>query len=74
MMHNESVQQQEALEAAVRKAICQFQSEFVAGSFGERIRVLVAPDMIVLRSKGELPAAGQQLIHTEEGQALMKQL
>lgn len=37
----------------------------MAGSFAERIRVLVAPDMIVVRSKGVLPAAEQQLIQTE---------
>lgn len=46
----------------------------MAGSFVERIRVLVTPDMIVARSKGALPAAEQQLIHTEVGQALVKQL
>ena len=70
----ESLQQEEALEAAVRKAVCRFESEFMAGSFAERIRVLVAPDMIVVRSKGVLLAAEQQLVHTEEGRALVKQL
>lgn len=74
MMHNESLQQQEALEAAVRKAVCQFELEFMAGSFAERIRVLVASDMIIVRSQGVLPAAEQQLARTEEGQALVKQL
>lgn len=43
MMHKESLQQQEALEAAIRKAVCQFELEFMAGSFAERIRVLVPP-------------------------------
>ena len=65
------MQQEEALEAAVRKAVCQFELEFMAGSFAERIRVLVAPDMIVVRSKDVLPAGEQQLIHTEEGRALV---
>ena len=46
----------------------------MAGSFAERIRVLVAPDMIVVRSKGVLLAAEQQLVLTEEGRALVKQL
>lgn len=46
----------------------------MAGSFAERIRVLVAPDMIVVRSQGALPAAEQQLIHTEEGRGLVKHL
>ncbi|MDP3596948.1 MAG: DUF2294 domain-containing protein [Nitrospirota bacterium] len=68
------MQQQEALEAAVRKAVCQFELEFMAGSFAERIRVLVASDMIIVRSQGVLPAAEQQLARTEEGQALVKQL
>lgn len=70
----ESLQQEEALEAAVRKAVCRFELEFMAGSFAEQIRVLVAPDMIVVRSKGVLPAAEQQLVHMEEGRALVKQL
>ncbi|ALA59362.1 Na-translocating system protein MpsC family protein [Nitrospira moscoviensis] len=73
-MHSESLQHEEALEAAIRKAVCQFQLEFMAGSFAERIRVLVAPDMIVARSRGALPAAEQQLIRTEEGRTLVKQL
>lgn len=73
-MHSESLQREEALEAAIRKAVCQFQLEFMAGSFAERIRVLVAPDMIVVRSRGALPAAEQQLIRTEEGRTLVKQL
>jgi uncharacterized protein YbcI len=30
--------------------------------------------MIVVRSRGALPAAEQQLTHTEEGRALVKQL
>lgn len=64
-MHSESLQREEALEAAIRKAVCQFELEFMAGSFAERVRVLVAPDMIVVRSKGVLPAAEQQLIQTE---------
>jgi uncharacterized protein YbcI len=73
-MHSESLQQEAALEAAVRKAVCQFELEFMAGSFAERIRVLVVHDMIVVRSRGALPAAEQQLTHTEEGRALVKQL
>ncbi|MDP3089549.1 MAG: Na-translocating system protein MpsC family protein [Nitrospira sp.] len=73
-MHSEALQQQGALEAAVRKAVCQFQLEFMAGSFAERIRVLVASDMIIVRSQGVLPAAEQHLARTEEGQALVKQL
>ena len=36
--------------------------------------MLVAPDMIVVRSKSALPAEAQQLIHTEEDLALVKQL
>ena len=36
--------------------------------------MLVVPDMIVVRSKGVLPAVEQQLARTEEGQALVKQL
>ena len=36
--------------------------------------MLVAPAKIVVRSKGVLPAAEQQLINTEEGRALVKQL
>ncbi len=76
MMHNESLQQQETLIAAVRKAVYQFQLEFMAGSFAERIRVHVSPDMdmMVVRSQGVLPTAEQKLIHTEEGRALVKQL
>jgi uncharacterized protein YbcI len=74
MMHNESLQQQETLTAAVRKAVCQFQLEFMAGSFAEHIRVHIAPDMMVVRSQGVLPAAEQKLIRTEEGRALVKQL
>ena len=74
MLRGAPLQQQEALEAAVRKAVCQFELEFMAGSFAERIRVLVAPDMIVVRSKGVLSAEAQQLIHTEEDLALVKQL
>ena len=70
----ESLQEEAALEAAVRKAVCQFELEFMAGSFAERIRVLVAPDTIVVRSKGVPPAAEQQLIHTKEGRGLVKQL
>lgn len=73
-MHSESLQQQGALESAVRKAVCQFQLEFMAGSFAERIRVLVAPDMIIVRSQGALPAAEQHLARTEEGRAQVKQL
>ncbi len=73
-MHGESLQRQETLEASVRKAVCRFQLEFMAGSFAERIRVLVAPDMIVVRSQGTLPAAEQQHIRTEEGRALVKHL
>jgi uncharacterized protein YbcI len=46
----------------------------MAGSFAERIRVHVGPDMMVVRSQGVLPAAEQKLIHTEEGRALVKQL
>ena len=68
------MQQEEALETAVRKTVCHFELEFIAGSFAERIRVLVAPGMIVVRSKGVLPAAEQQLIHTEKGWALVKHL
>ncbi len=74
MMHNESLQQQETLTAAVRKAVCQFQLEFMAGSFAEHIRVHIAPDMMVVRSQGVLPTAEQKLIRTEEGRALVKQL
>ncbi|MDP1947429.1 MAG: Na-translocating system protein MpsC family protein [Nitrospirota bacterium] len=74
MMRNETLQQQEALEEAVRKAVCRFELEFMAGSFAERIRVLVAFDMIIVRSQGVLPAAEQQLARTEEGQALVKLL
>ena len=73
-MPSESLQQQGALEAAVRKAVGQFQLEFMAGSFAERIRVYVTPDMMVVRSQGVLPMAEQKLIHTEEGRALVKQL
>ena len=36
--------------------------------------MLVAPDMIVVRSKGVLSAEAQQLIHTEKGWALVKHL
>lgn len=36
--------------------------------------MLVTPDMIVMRSKGALPAAEQQLIHTEEGRMLVNQV
>ena len=68
------MQQEAALEAAVRKAVCKFQLEFMAGSFAEHIRVFAAPDMMMVRSKGVLPSAEQQLIHTEEGRALVKQL
>jgi len=74
MMHNKSLQQQETLTAAVRKVVCQFQLEFMAGSFAERIRVHVTPDMMVVRSQGVLPTAEQKLIQTEEGRALVKQL
>lgn len=74
MMRNESFQQQETLTAAVRKAVCPFQLEFMAGSFAEHIRVHIAPDMMVVRSQGVLPTAEQQLIRTEEGRALVKQL
>ncbi|MEQ1795002.1 MAG: Na-translocating system protein MpsC family protein [Nitrospira sp.] len=77
MMHNESIQQQESLTAAVRKAVCQFQLEFMGGSFAEHIRVHIAPDMpdmMVVRSHGVLPTAEQKLIRTEEGRALVKQL
>lgn len=74
MMHNESFPQQEALTAAVRKVVCQFQLEFMAGSFAEHIRVHIAPDMMVVRSHGVLPTAEQKLIRTEEGRALVKQL
>lgn len=73
-MLSDSLQRQDALEAAIRKAVCQFQLEFMAGSFAERIRVLVAPDMIVVRSQGALPAAEHQLIRAEEGRALVKHL
>jgi len=73
-MHNKSLQQQETLTAAVRKVVCQFQLEFMAGSFAERIRVHVTPDMMVVRSQGVLPTAEQKLIQTEEGRALVKQL
>mgnify|MGYP003347191714 CR=1 FL=1 len=74
MTYNKSFPQQEALIAAVRKAVCQFQLEFMAGSFAERIRVHIALDMMVVRSHGVLPTAEQKLIHTEEGRALVKQL
>ena len=73
-MRNESLQQQESLTAAVRKTVCQFQLEFMAGSFAEHIRVHIAPDMIVVRSHGVLPTAEQALIRTEEGRTLVKQL
>lgn len=36
--------------------------------------MLVTPDMIVMRSKGVLSAAEQQLIHTEEGRMLVNQV
>ena len=74
MMRNETLPQQQSLEEAVRKAVCRFELEFMAGSFAERIRVLVALDMIIVRSQGVLPAAEQQLARTEEGQALVKLL
>ena len=74
MMRNETLQQQESLEEAVRKAVCRFELEFMAGRFAERICVLVASDMIIARSQGVLPAAEQQLARTEEGQALVKLL
>jgi uncharacterized protein YbcI len=76
-MHNESLQRQESLTAAIRKAVCQFQLEFMGGSFAEHIRVHIAPDMpdmMVVRSHGVLPTAEQKLIRTEEGRALVKQL
>ena len=74
MMRNETLPQQQSLEEAVHKAVCRFELEFMAGSFAERIRVLVAFDMIIVRSQGVLPAAEQQLARTEEGQALVKLL
>ena len=46
----------------------------MAGSFAEHIRVFAAPDMMVVRSKGVLPAVEQQLVHGEEGRVLVKQL
>lgn len=73
-MHNESLQRQKSLTAAVRKAVCQFQLEFMGGSFAEHIRVHIAPDMMVVRSHGVFPTAEQKLIRTEEGRALVKQL
>ena len=46
----------------------------MAGSFAERIRVLVVPNMIVVRSRGALPEAEQQLTHMEEGRMLVNQV
>lgn len=73
-MPSESLEHEATLEAAVRRAVCQFQVEFMAGSFAERIRVFAVPDMIVVRSQGSLSTTEQHLIRTEEGRALAKQM
>lgn len=74
MLQGESVNRVEILERAVSKAVCQFQLDFMAGSFAEDIRVIAVPDMIIVRSKGALPTVEQRLAHSEEGQSMVKQL
>lgn len=73
-MSRESVEREATLEAAVQRVVCQFLLEFMAGSFAERIRVLVVPGMIIVRSQGALSTAEQHLIRTEEGRVLAKQV
>lgn len=61
------------VEAAIRNAIIRFEREFL-GRGPTDVRVCILHDMIVIRLKGILTLAEQQLAKNPEGVALVKRM
>lgn len=61
------------LEDNITKAIIKFEKEHL-GRGPEEVRTFIIEDMILIRLKGVLTPAEQQLAHTDDGRNLIKQL
>lgn len=60
------------MENTIRDAVIKFEEEFM-GRGPDEVRALVARDLVVVRLKGLLTSAEQQLAKTAEGVEMLKQ-